>query len=353
MFLSAAAGKPKVQIKMKNRNEQKKTPALSGYSGKKILITGGRGYLAANLVSALEKINCALTLLDMTPPPARRPRAAARIKDVTSDIRTLRDWSALLRGADIVFHLAAQTSIKAADADPISDLAVNVMPMLTLLETCRKKKFRPAIIFASTVTAAGIPRMLPVDESFRGLPPSVYDLHKTIAEDYLEFYAASGAVSGGTLRLANVYGPGPKSGSADRGILNLMVRKALKGEELPLYGNGKYIRDYVYVKDVAAAFLAAGLKARKLGGRRFIIGSGTGYSLLQAFRLVSERAALKTGKRTRIVKIAPQGGITALDKRNFIANSRLFRKTAGWRASYGLSEGIDGTIASYLESEGG
>lgn len=338
---------------MKNRTEQKIKPALSGYSGKKLLITGGRGYLAANLVSALENTNCRITLLDMAPPPGRRPAAAARIKDVTADIRCLRDWSGLLRGTDIVFHLAAQTSIKAADADPVSDLAVNVLPMLTLLETCRKRRFRPAVIFASTVTAAGIPRKLPVDESFRGLPPSVYDLHKTIAEEYLEFYTASGAVSGGTLRLANVYGPGPKSGSADRGILNLMVRKALNGEDLPLFGDGKYVRDYVYVKDVAAAFLAAGLKAGGLKGRRFIIGSGKGHSLLQAFRLVCERAALKTGKRSRIVPIAPRGGISELDKRNFIADTALFRKTAGWRALYGLPEGIDGTIASYLGSEGG
>lgn len=337
---------------MKKRTGQNKKPVFNEYSGKRILVTGGRGYLAANLVDSLKNINCRITLLDMALPPGRRPVTAAHIKDVVADIRSLRDWSALLYGTDIVFHLAAQTSLKAADADPLSDQMINVFPMLAMLETCRKRKLRPAVIFASTVTAAGIPRKLPVDESFQELPPSVYDLHKTIAEDYLEFYVASGAVSGGTLRLANVYGPGPKSGSADRGILNQMVQKALKGEDLPLFGDGKYIRDYVYVKDVAAAFLAAGLKACGLKGRRFIIGSGKGYSLLQAFRLVSERAALKTGKKARIVRVAPQGGITPLDKRNFIADSVLFKKTTGWRAAYGLSEGIDGTIASYLKSRG-
>lgn len=341
-----------MRIKMKKIAERKQKLFFSGYSGKRVLITGGRGYLAANLVDALKNTNCRITLLDMAPAPGRRPASAARIKDVTADIRGLRDWSSLLRGIDIVFHLAAQTSIKAADADSVSDLAVNVLPMLTMLESCRKGKFKPAIIFASTVTAAGIPRRLPVDESFRGQPSSIYDLHKTIAEDYLEFYAASGAVSGGTLRLANVYGPGPKSGSADRGILNLMVRKALKGECLPLYGDGKYIRDYVYVKDVAAAFLSAGLKAACLKGRRFIIGSGKGHSLLQAFLLVSEKAALRTGKKVPIVRIVPQSGVTLLDKRNFIADSGLFKKTTGWRPVYGLPEGIEGTIAFYLESAG-
>lgn len=338
---------------MKNKIERKIKSDLSGYKGKKILITGGRGYLAANIVDALKDVSCGITLLDMVPPAGRRPVSAARITDVAADIRTLRDWSALLRGTDIVFHLAAQTSIKAAAADPLSDQQINVFPMLVMLETCRKQKFRPAVIFASTVTAAGIPGKLPVDESFRELPPSVYDLHKTIAENYLEYYAAAGAVSGGTLRLANVYGPGPKSGSADRGILNMMVRKALNGEELPLYGNGKYIRDYVYVKDVAAAFLAAGVKADRLKGRRFIIGSGDGNSLLQAFRLVSERAALKTGRKARIVRVMPQGGVTALDKRNFIANSGLFSRTTGWRARYALAEGLDGTIAYYADSAGG
>ncbi|MBI4801979.1 MAG: NAD-dependent epimerase/dehydratase family protein [Elusimicrobia bacterium] len=333
---------------MRNRTELERGRVLRKYSGKRLLITGGRGYLAANLVDALKNISCAVTLLDTAPPPERRPAAAARIKDVVADLRGLRDWSALLRGTDFVFHLAAQTSAGAADKDPLSDQAVNVLPLLALLETCRKRKFRSAVIFASTVTAAGIPKRLPVDESFREVPPTVYDLHKTIAESYLEYYAAAGAVSGAALRLANVYGPGPKSASADRGILNRMILKALKGWDLPVYGAGSYIRDYVYAGDVAAAFLAAGVKAAGLKGRRFIVGSGKGYSLRQAFRLVSERAALKTGNKARIVRVKPPGGAPAVDKRNFIADTGLFRKSAGWRPLYGLAEGIDATIAYYL-----
>ncbi len=327
---------------------REKTRSISGYSGKNILITGGRGYIAASVVEALKGVMCSIELLDRSPAPVKRPKTLARVTDIAADIRDPRIWRKVLKGIDVVFYFAGQTSVKVADMDPLCDHSVNVLPFLELLETCRKVGSRPVIIFAGTVTSAGIPEKLPVDETFQKDPATFYDLHKLMAEQYLRYYSELGAVRGAILRLANVYGPGPRSSSADRGILNQMIWKALKGEDITLYGSGKPIRDYIYVGDVADAFLAAGLNADKVNGRSFIIGSGRGYSLGDAFRLVRERAARRTGKMSRIVRVKPPVASSAADARNFIADPRLFARATGWRPRYDMAGGIDAAIEYYL-----
>src|SRR6185369_8459534 len=193
-----------------------------------------------------------------------------------------------LSNIDIVFHCAAQTSIYIAEQDLLADLNINVVPMVHLLETCREKGIRPTILFSGTVTETGLPSILPVNEEHVDHPITVYDLHKWIAENYLLHYARSSLVRGAVLRLANVYGPGPKSSSADRGVLNMMIRKALKGEPLTIYGEGNFLRDYIYIEDVASAFLEAAANIDELNGHYFIIGSGTGSTIADAIHLVAD-----------------------------------------------------------------
>ena len=124
---------------------------------------------------------------------------------------------------DVVFHRAAQTSTYAANRVPRADLDNNVLPMLMMLQAGCERELPPAVIYASTVTICGLPDRLPVDEQFPDVPVTVYDLHKQMAENYLKYHVRVGAAAGAALRLANVYGPGPRSSRADRGILNQMV----------------------------------------------------------------------------------------------------------------------------------
>lgn len=149
---------------------------------------------------------------------------------------------------------------------------------------------------------------------------TVYDLHKLAAETYLKCYAADGVVRGAVLRLANLYGPGSSS-SPDRGVLAAMIRRALKGEALTIYGSGQYLRDYVYVEDVVQAF-----------------------PLAEAFSLVADRVARRTGCRVPVVHVEPSAGQAAIEARNFVADSSQFTRVTGWRARWSLAEGIDATI---------
>lgn len=320
----------------------------TGYAGKSIAITGGAGYLATNLVHALKETNCRITRIDLPDAQFETMGGRSQIIDFYGDIRRPSTWEEAAAAADVIFHFAAQTSTYVANADPAADVENNVLPLLRLLELCRQREWHKTIVFSSTVTVAGIPPRIPVDETFPECPVTIYDLHKLIAEQYLKYYTRMNAVSGTVLRLANVYGPGPRSSRPDRGVLNQMTRRALAGEALTVYGQGEQLRDYVHVEDVVQAFLQAGLHIDLLKGEHFIIGSGQGYSLAGAMNLIADRVALKTGKRVAVEHIDPPSPQSPIEFRNFVADSSRFSNLTGWKAGYTLIQGIDQTIERLL-----
>lgn len=318
-------------------------------AGKRMLVTGGSGYLATNLIGLLTGIECQVLRVSRSEGKLVSLAAGiARIDDVSGNLHDQDFWKQALIGVDVVFHLAAQTSVYVAETDPLSDLKSNVVPLLHLLETCRKNSYRPTIVFAGTVTEAGIPERLPVDETHSDHPVTVYDHHKLMAENYLKHYVTGGHIVGTSLRLANVYGPGPRSSSGDRGILNMMMRRALNCEPLTIYGTGENLRDYVFVDDVARAFLAAAVSIEKLNGKHFVIGSGQGHTIAEAMKLVAERAALRVGRKADVVHVDPPDALSPIEARNFVANSTTFTEATGWRAEVTLIDGIDRTLDTLL-----
>jgi nucleoside-diphosphate-sugar epimerase len=317
---------------------------LHGYIGKRVLITGGAGYIAANVVELLKNVDCSIVRLDRSGAKFSSVVGKAKVTDLGGDMCERTSWEKELDNVDFIFHFAAQTSVYTAHENPPADLNVNVLPMLHLLETCRAKDRYPVILFSSTVTIAGIPVSLPVSEAHPDCPITIYDLHKWMSESYLEHYVRQGDVRGASLRLANVYGPGPKSGNADRGVLNSMIRRALAGEELTIYGAGDFMRDYIYVEDVAWAFLLAGQRIEAINGQHFIIGSGQGSLIADTLNKVADRAAYKTGQRVKVTHVPPPPNLSPVESRNFVADSRRFIQMTGWRPTCSLVEGIDRTI---------
>ena len=321
------------------------------FTGKRILITGGSGYLATNLARALSDCECTVVRLSRK---SHLPPVAGRVKvvDMAGEITKRATWETALDGVDIVYHLAAQTSVYVAEKDAGADFQANVLPMLTMLETCRRQSWRPAVVFSGTVTEAGIPQQLPVDEDHRDHPVTIYDLHKLMAENYLKYYSAREIVSGTTLRLANVYGPGPKSSSSDRAVINLIMRRALAGEALTIYGKGEWIRDYIYVDDVITAFLRAAKHIEQVKDRHFVIGSGERHTIAQAINLVAERVGQKTGKSVPVTHVDPPDHLSPIEARNFVADTRQFRSATGWHVVYSMREGVDLTLRAYLDNGG-
>lgn len=315
------------------------------------LITGGAGYLGSSLVRQIAERGDRVRRLfrgDKAPEPA----ASESIENFSGDITSRADLERAVDGVDVILHLAAQTSIYVADADPLADLEANVRPMLGLLEACRARGGRPALIFASTATLAGISPRLPVGADAVDEPATTYELHKQLAERYLKHYCGKGVVQGCALRLANVYGPGPKSSRPDRGILNGMVRRALAGETLKIYGSGEFLRDYIYVDEAARAFLCAADRAHHVDGRHFFLASGVGHTLADAVRLVAQLVSEKTGKTVAVEHVAPPAALAPIENRNFVADTEPLWQAAGFRAAVSLEQGLRQTIEYFSGAEG-
>jgi nucleoside-diphosphate-sugar epimerase len=315
-----------------------------GCAGKRIAITGGAGYLAAAIVSALGTAPAVIRRVDRSGAFFPQPDTNVRTEDLHLDVRSPETWESLLADTDIVFHLAAQTSAYASFDDPMLDLQVNQIAMLHLVETCRRSRKPVDVVFAGTVTEYGISPSLPVDESNPERPTTIYDVHKLAAEYYLKLASQRGILRGTILRLANVYGPGPRSSSGDRGILNGMARRALKGETLTIYGDGEYLRDYVYVDDVASAFVAAGSAMARVNGNHYVMGSGTGHTFRAAVEMVAARVSARTGKTVSVAHVAPPAGLLPIEARNFVANTAAFTAATTWRAQVSLEQGVELTI---------
>ena len=327
------------------------------FAGKRVLLTGAGGYIGHAVSRALADTDCTLVRL--------RRREAALMPlhgncvtedvraDLTDDSADLGAWKRWLRGVDVVLHLAGQTSAVQSDLYPEEDWRINVRPLLRLCRAAKDMDEVPVVVFAGTVTQIGLSDDAPVNEGHPHRPMTTYDVHKLSAENHLLLHSLAGDVSGVSLRLPNIYGPGPKSGNSDRGILNMMMRRALGGEPLTVYGDGAPVRDYLYVEDAARAFLAAAMAIDVTQGRYFVIGTGEGYSLAEAMGVVAKRSEMVTGRKVELHHIDPPGDLPSIEQRNFIADYSAFSEAAGWSPEWRLEAGVDRTIASMLEAGNG
>jgi nucleoside-diphosphate-sugar epimerase len=307
-------------------------------AGRTVLITGASGYLGSSLAHLLSERGARLIRV------SRKPlQALQNAKDVVADICESRSWHGLLDDADTVMHLAGMTSVNEAEAKPCESLRANVLPMLHLLEECCRSGARPFIAYAGTCTEVGMPAAIPVDESFQDDPVTVYDLHKLFAERHLLHACRTGKAIGCSLRLSNVYGPSlSRSSSPDRGILNKVVRRTLAREPISIYGDGAYLRDYVYISDVCEAFLASMCgDVEQVSNRYFLIASGRGTTLRDAFALVAEMGERRTGHKVPVNSVPWPDGVSPIERRNFVADISAFSSATGWRPKVSLEQGVE------------
>lgn len=322
------------------------------FTGKKVLITGASGFLATNLAGRIKDIDCTVIRLTRTPDKLAPIDGRAKFTDVKGDIADKHTWLHTVPECDIIFHLAAQTSVYKAAADPAADIAVNLLPMVHLLEACRLNRTPPIVIFSGTATEVGLTEKVPVSEDFNDQPITVYDVNKLASERYLKLYSFEGKVQGVTLRFSNIYGPGPGSSNSDRSIINRMVRKAISGDPLPLFGKGDCLRDYVYISDAVDALLLSVAHIQNLLHRHFFIGSGEGLTLADAFEMVSQLAVAATGKKVFLSRIEPPADLSPIEFRNFVADCGNFRRISGWIPQISFSEGIQLCIDALNRSAG-
>lgn len=320
--------------------------SADAYAGKRVLITGGLGFIGSNLARALVDAGAKVVLVDsLVPEYGGNTANIAGIEDrVTvnvSDVRDPHSLRSLLRGQDVLFNLAGQTSHLDSMTDPFTDLEINARAQLSILEACRHHNPAGRIVFASTRQIYGRPEYLPVDERHPVAPVDVNGVNKAAGEAYHLLYGRVYGLRVSALRLTNVYGPRMRVRDARQTFLGVWLKAAVRGEEFEVWGDGTQRRDLLYVDDALAAFLLAGARD-EADGEVFNVGVESSVSLAELAELVVRAAGSGS---FRLVPFPPER--KAIDIGDYFADPAKIRAALGWEARIGLDKGLRRTLDYY------
>ena len=318
------------------------------YGGRSVLITGGLGFIGSNLARRLVDLGAQVTLVDSLIPEYGGNRAnIAGIEDrVTvniSDVRDEHSLPSLIRGQDLVFNLAGQTSHVDSLHDPYTDLEINCRAQLSILETVRHENHAAKVVFASTRQLYGRPQYLPVDERHPLSPVDPNGVNKAAGEWYHLVYGEIYGLRCSVLRLTNTYGPRMRVKDDRQTFLGTWLRLAVEGEELLVFGDGSQRRDFTYVDDAVEAFLLAGASA-EADGEVFNVGGEPPVSLGELADLLVSVAGSGSW---RSVPFPDER--RAIDIGDYFADDSKIRERLGWEPRVGLREGLDRAVAYYRE----
>jgi CDP-glucose 4,6-dehydratase len=314
---------------------------------KRSLVTGAHGFVASHLTQALLERGDAVTAFDL---PPWRPSGLAlhgilsEVELIEGDVRDAEVVGAIASSAqfDVVFHLAAQTLVGVALADPVATLEVNVRGTWVLLDACRRAEV-PAVVVASSDKAYGPADELPYREGLPLRPASPYEASKAAADVVALSYRRAFGLPVAVTRFANIYGGGDLNFSR---LIPEAVTAVLDGRRPVIRSDGTPQRDFLYISDAVAAYLAIEHAVGAGGpaaGQAFNAGGEQPHSVAEVLALIGEVAG--TGIEPDIRGTGNPAGEIA---RQFVDSSKL-RQATGWRPDVELREGLARTVEWYRE----
>ena len=323
----------------------------SAYAGRRVLITGGIGFIGSNLAIRLVGLGAKVLLVDSMLPAygadlANIEPVRERVRVNFSDIRDAHSLAYLVQREDVIFSLAGQVSHQDSMQDPMTDLAINCASQLSLLECCREHNPTARIVFASTRQLYGRPRKLPVREDHPLEPVDVNGINNLAAEMYYTLYHQVHGIPTVSLRLTNTYGPRMDLRSAGKGFAGVFVRQALAGEAIRVFGDGEQRRDFNHVDDVVEALLLAGHIDDLVGGV-FNLGHPQPHSLNEFVTFLAE----STGCSFEHVPFPAQAKI--IDIGDYYGDFSRFADACGWQPEVGLREGLAQTVEWFRSRDRG
>jgi len=320
---------------------------LHDFNGKRVLITGGLGFIGSALARTLVEAGASVTLVDsLIPEYGGNFFNIDGIKDKVrvniSDVRDPFAMAYLVQGQEYLFNLAGQTSHLDSMADPQTDLDINAAAQLSILEACRKHNTAVKIVFASTRQLYGKPEYLPVDEAHPIRPVDVNGINKLAGEWYHILYNNVYGIRACALRLTNTYGPGMRVKDARQTFLGIWVRNLVEGKPVLVFGDGAQLRDFNYVDDVVEALLLVAL-SDKANGEIFNLGSEEVINLKD---LAVSMTGMHPAGRYEIVPFPPER--KAIDIGDYYSDFTKIKQALGWEPKVALKEGLRKSLDYYL-----
>jgi len=318
------------------------------YRGRRVMVTGGLGFIGSNLARRLAALGADILLVDSLIDDYgghlfNIDGIESKVRVNIADIRQNTTMNYLVRDREVIFNLAGQVSHIDSMLDPYTDLDINCRSQLTLLEACRNHNPAAKVVFAGTRQVYGKPDHLPVDETHLVRPTDINGINKVAGEYYHLVYNNVFGVRACSLRLTNIYGPRQLVRHNRQGFIGWFVRLVVEDKEIQIFGDGLQLRDFVYVDDAADAFLRAGA-TDAVNGQVFNVGGPQPISHLELVTLLIETAG--TGAYRLVEWPADK---KAIDIGSFYADSTRFRTTTGWEPQTTLRDGLAQTIAYYRQ----
>ncbi len=318
---------------------------MEKFDQKRVLITGGLGFIGSNLARKLVDFGSRVTLVDsLVPEYGGNLFNIAGIEDRVrvniSDVRDEYSMSYLVQGQDILFNLAGQTSHADSMLDPYTDLDINCRAQLSILEACRKHNPDIKIVFASTRQIYGKPEYLPVDEKHLLHPVDVNGINKMAGEWYHILYSHVYGIRACALRLTNTIGPRMRIKDSRQTFLGTWIRLAVQGKPFEVW-SGEQRRDFTYVDDAVKALLLAAAH-EEANGLVLNLGGDCAISLKELADLFLE---VNGGGEYHVHPFPPER--KKIDIGDYYSNFSRIESILGWRPAIALREALDRTLKYY------
>ncbi|HXG54845.1 MAG TPA: NAD-dependent epimerase/dehydratase family protein [Vicinamibacterales bacterium] len=318
------------------------------YRGRRVMITGGLGFIGSNLARELADLGADVLLVDSLIHDYGGNLFniygyESRLRVNVADVRQRSSMNYLVRDREVIFNLAGQVSHIDSMRDPETDLEINCRAQLTLLEACRRHNADAKVVYAGTRQVYGRPVSLPVDEGHLVRPTDINGINKAAGEYYHLVYDSVFGVRACSLRLTNVYGPRQLVQHNRQGFIGWFIRLAVEGKEIQVYGDGSQLRDFVFVDDVVDAFLRAGA-TDAINGEALNVGGSEPISHRDLVHMLIEAAGSGS---VRFVEWPEEK--KAIDIGSFYSDSTRFQTAVGWKPRISLKDGLLKTVQYYRD----
>jgi UDP-glucose 4-epimerase len=321
---------------------------MSLLAGKKVLITGGLGFIGSNLAIRLVREGARVAVCDAMIEGyggnfenVREVRGELEVH--IADVRDEGEMAQLVEGRDVVFHLAAQVSHVLSLANPYPDIDINIKGTAVVLEACRRHNPDAIVVRSGTRGQYGPAVRLPVSEEAPADPRGIYEISQLSAEMICRTYTRIHGLRTLPLRLTNVYGPRGQMKHPHFGVVNWFVRLALEGKPIPIFGTGRILRDFLYVDDCVDALLAAVGEPATVG-EILNVGNDRASSFLDVAETLRE---LVPGTEIVFTDFTPER--RAQEPGDFVSDITKIRKLTGWLPRVDLRDGLARTVAFYRD----